>query len=115
MATESLPEQVSAEVEEDMRGVSHTHLDSVDKSMTAVYEELKRKFILKRWLGTVNVKVIKESKGYNTNSSWMRRITITGLSEGEVKTIRTLIQEESFDVAMNATQLEDSSWGVEII
>lgn len=115
MDSDSLPERVHSEVDEDMSRVPQSYLDSIDESMEKVYDSLKKKFILRRWLGTINITIIRHSKGYHTSESWMRRLTITGLNSSDVDDVKALIQNNSFTVAMNVVQLEDSSLAVEIM
>jgi hypothetical protein len=46
---------------------------------------------------------------------WIRKIEIHGLNESQVETVRSLIEEQEWQVSMNEMKSEYGSWRVEVM
>lgn len=103
-----------AMVESDLRGVSHKRLDDRDESLRAVFSTLKRSFLFQRLLGQVTVDKTSISKGYRTSSSWLSRVTVSGLDYQQANDTEQEVSSMDENVAVSWWKQEDGTYLIEI-
>jgi len=104
----------SQEIEKDLYSLSHAHRDDRDRSLRKAYNLVRRKLIIPSLLGFVSIDKTCKSKGVNSRTSWVTRVTVSNLSQNKSNKLQTVLSKSEINVAVSVWKIEKGNYVVEI-